>query len=237
MKRRNIIRFIAATIALISAFSLIGCSGNTSSGESEVQDASIAKFAVENNDTAGSDNKDMSSALSRISDRNSIGAIVVTTPDETTVEPTVEATTETTVETTSETTATPTVTPVPTPTPAPASETTASTTAAPTVAETTAAPEPVYETEPTYTEAPETEPAVVAEPEPETQPETQPETEPPYVAEPEPASNVAADGMCYVSRSGECYHRTSDCSNMKNPGYMSIEEAEANGRRPCSKCW
>ena len=238
MKRRILIKLIAATVALFSIFSLIGCTGKTDSGETESQDGSIAKFAVENNDVSDSDNKDMSSALSRISDRNSIGAIVITESDETTAETTVETTVETTTETTSETTAVPTVTPVPTPTPAPASETTASTTAA-TTTEATYDPEPVYEPEPTYTEAPETEPVVVAEPEPEPAPETQPETEPPYVAEPEPepASNVAADGMCYVSRSGECYHRTSDCSNMKNPGYISIEEAEANGRRPCSKCW
>ena len=241
MKRRHMIKIIAAALALFSVFSLIGCAGKTDSGESEAPDGAISKFAVENEDNTGSDNKDLSSALSRVSNRSATGAAVVDFPEETTTETTVETTVETTTETSSETTAAPTVTPVPTPTPVPTStsETAAATTTATTTTEATYAPEPVYEPEPGYTEASETEPAVVAEPEPE--PETQPETEAPYVAEPEPepepASNVAAEGMCYVSRSGDCSLRTSDCSNIKNPGYISIEEAEANGRRACSKCW
>ena len=238
MKRKNLIKLIAATVALFSVFSLIGCTGKTDSSEPEVQDGSIAKFAVENNNVSDSDNKDMSSALSRISDRNSIGAIVVTESDETTAETTVETTVETTTETTSETTAVPTVTPVPTPTPAPASETTASTTAA-TTTETTYDPEPVYEPEPTYTEAPETEPVVVAEPEPEPAPETQPETEPPYGAEPEPEPvvNYAPAGMCYRTETGSCYHSYDHCGNTKTAYLVSIEDAQNDGLRPCSKCW
>lgn len=41
----------------------------------------------------------------------------------------------------------------------------------------------------------------------------------------------------YVSRTGECYHSNPNCSNMKSPLYMTIDEAEARGRRPCSKCY
>ena len=43
--------------------------------------------------------------------------------------------------------------------------------------------------------------------------------------------------MVWVSRTGTKYHSDPNCSNMRDPGYVSIEEAEAQGREPCSKCW
>ena len=41
----------------------------------------------------------------------------------------------------------------------------------------------------------------------------------------------------YVSRTGECYHSCSGCSDMVNPLVMSEDEAIARGRRRCKKCW
>ena len=244
MKRRHILKTIAAVLALFSVFSLIGCAGKTDSGESEAPDGAISKFAVENEDNTGSDNKDLSSALSRVSNRSATGAAVVDIPEETTTETTVETTVETTAETTTETTAAPTVTPVPTPTPAPAStsETAAATTTATTTTEATYAPEPVYEPEPTYTEAPETEPVVVTEPEPEPAPVAEPEPEPVYETTPEttaynPPGQVAEADMCWCSRSGTKYHRISDCCGMTDPIYKSVAEAESEGRSPCKNCW
>lgn len=131
----------------------------------------------------------------------------------------------------------PTETPIPSPTPTPTPET---------------EPDPVYETEyeaPVYEEPEqtygyssdpeyyyETEPEYYqeTEPEPEVEEEVYYEPEPEYYDEPEEQAN---EEMVYVSRKGECYHCRSDCSNMKNPSYMPLSEAEAMGRRPCSKCY
>lgn len=41
----------------------------------------------------------------------------------------------------------------------------------------------------------------------------------------------------YVSRTGTKYHCNPNCSNMSNPYYMTIDEAIAMGRKPCSKCY
>lgn len=43
--------------------------------------------------------------------------------------------------------------------------------------------------------------------------------------------------MVWISRTGTKYHSDPNCSNMRDPGYVTIEEAEAQGREPCSKCW
>ncbi len=43
--------------------------------------------------------------------------------------------------------------------------------------------------------------------------------------------------MVWVTASGTKYHRTSTCSNMKNPSYISLSAAKASGRGPCSKCF
>lgn len=41
----------------------------------------------------------------------------------------------------------------------------------------------------------------------------------------------------WISKSGKKYHRNSSCSNMKNPKQIPIDEAEAQGRQPCKKCY
>ena len=41
----------------------------------------------------------------------------------------------------------------------------------------------------------------------------------------------------YVSRTGSKYHSNPSCSNMKSPIKMTVDEAIATGRTPCSKCY
>lgn len=47
------------------------------------------------------------------------------------------------------------------------------------------------------------------------------------------------EGEVYVasSGSGKRFHITPTCSNMKGAVAMTVEEAEAKGYTPCSKCW
>lgn len=49
--------------------------------------------------------------------------------------------------------------------------------------------------------------------------------------------NQSQSRTVYVSRTGECYHSYSGCSDMVNPLVMSEDEAIARGRRRCKKCW
>ncbi|MGI6700531.1 MAG: hypothetical protein ACOX6G_09530 [Christensenellales bacterium] len=41
----------------------------------------------------------------------------------------------------------------------------------------------------------------------------------------------------WVSRTGNRYHKDSDCSNMKKPIKMTLQEAIDKGRTPCKKCY
>lgn len=41
----------------------------------------------------------------------------------------------------------------------------------------------------------------------------------------------------WCSRTGTKYHSRSNCSNMKNPIYTTLDNAIASGRTPCSKCY
>lgn len=43
--------------------------------------------------------------------------------------------------------------------------------------------------------------------------------------------------MVWIPRTGKRYHRDKDCSGMKNPSYVSIEEAVRRGFTPCKKCY
>ncbi|MGL4665073.1 MAG: ComEC/Rec2 family competence protein, partial [Clostridium butyricum] len=40
-----------------------------------------------------------------------------------------------------------------------------------------------------------------------------------------------------AGNNAKVYHKDSTCSNMKNPTQYTLEEAEAKGLRPCSKCY
>jgi hypothetical protein len=50
----------------------------------------------------------------------------------------------------------------------------------------------------------------------------------------EPATTVVPSEV-WVTKSGKCYHYSQDCSNMKNPTQISIDEAKEK-YLPCEKC-
>lgn len=41
----------------------------------------------------------------------------------------------------------------------------------------------------------------------------------------------------WITESGERYHSSPDCSNMKEPQEVNIEEATKRGYTPCQKCY
>ena len=50
-------------------------------------------------------------------------------------------------------------------------------------------------------------------------------------------TTTANSVLVWVTSSGKKYHSNSSCSNMKTPQQITIEEAQASGREPCSKCY
>ena len=50
-------------------------------------------------------------------------------------------------------------------------------------------------------------------------------------------STTASGTMVWITAKGKRYHRSSSCSNMKNPYTVTLEQAQASGRTPCRKCW
>lgn len=59
----------------------------------------------------------------------------------------------------------------------------------------------------------------------------EPSVEPDAGAVPEPV-----ESRVWVSASGSRYHAKADCSNMKDPAQLSLEEAKARGLTPCKRC-
>ena len=57
-----------------------------------------------------------------------------------------------------------------------------------------------------------------------------------YISNP-PKPSTPVTSMVYVSKTGSKYHRNPNCSNMKNPSCISINEAKSRGLGPCSKCY
>lgn len=57
---------------------------------------------------------------------------------------------------------------------------------------------------------------------------------PTFAPTPEPQSSSE---MVWIPRTGQRYHRKESCSNMKNPSYVTIEEARRLGFTPCKKCY
>lgn len=45
------------------------------------------------------------------------------------------------------------------------------------------------------------------------------------------------ENMVWLSRTGKKYHSNSSCSNMKNSSQVTLSQAQAQGRTPCSKCY
>ena len=54
---------------------------------------------------------------------------------------------------------------------------------------------------------------------------------------PKPQKNSESSEMVWIPRTGKRYHRKETCSNMKNPSYVTIEEAKRRGFTPCKKCY
>lgn len=57
------------------------------------------------------------------------------------------------------------------------------------------------------------------------------------VEEPVVANNSGSSTMVWIPKSGKKYHRSSSCSNMKNPSQVTLEKAQSLGYTPCSKCY
>ena len=56
------------------------------------------------------------------------------------------------------------------------------------------------------------------------------------VEEPVVSNNSGSSTMVWIPKSGKKYHRSSSCSNMKNPSQVTLEKAQSLGYTPCSKC-
>ena len=50
------------------------------------------------------------------------------------------------------------------------------------------------------------------------------------------SSSGKPEQMVWVPRSGEKYHKTSTCSNMKNPREVPLSDAIRFGYEPCKRC-
>lgn len=83
-------------------------------------------------------------------------------------------------------------------------------------------PEPTPTPVPTFTPTPTPTPTPIPTLTPTPTPSSKPETSAAYV---------------WIPKTGSKYHRTSTCSNMKNPSYVTIEQAISRGYTKCSKCW
>ena len=57
------------------------------------------------------------------------------------------------------------------------------------------------------------------------------------VEEPVVSNNSGSSTMVWIPKSGKKYHRSSSCSNMKNPSQVKLEKAQSLGYTPCSKCY
>ena len=57
------------------------------------------------------------------------------------------------------------------------------------------------------------------------------------VEEPVVSNNSGSSTMVWIPKSGKKYHRSSSCSNMKNPSQVTPEKAQSLGYTPCSKCY
>lgn len=57
------------------------------------------------------------------------------------------------------------------------------------------------------------------------------------VEEPVVSNNSGSSTMVWIPKSGKKYHRSSSCSNTKNPSQVTLEKAQSLGYTPCSKCY
>lgn len=47
---------------------------------------------------------------------------------------------------------------------------------------------------------------------------------------------AALESLVWIPKSGSKYHRSSGCSNMKNPSQVTVSEAIRLGYEPCKRC-
>ncbi|MGN2337970.1 ComEC/Rec2 family competence protein [Clostridium cagae] len=51
-----------------------------------------------------------------------------------------------------------------------------------------------------------------------------------------PNTKTQSSNVWVANKTSKVYHSSKDCSNMKSPSEMSLEDAEEKGLKPCSKC-
>ena len=64
-----------------------------------------------------------------------------------------------------------------------------------------------------------------------------PTPRPTVTSTPVPKANSGSGIMVWIPRTGKKYHSNQKCSGMKNPSYVTIEEAKRLGFTPCKKCY
>ncbi|MBQ2784878.1 MAG: hypothetical protein IJF02_00010 [Oscillospiraceae bacterium] len=65
-------------------------------------------------------------------------------------------------------------------------------------------------------------------------PATAPRATEPSIA---PTTSEGTEDMVWIPQSGKKYHIKPNCSGMKNPAQVTIEEAQTMGYTPCKKCY
>ncbi|MBY6916076.1 ComEC/Rec2 family competence protein [Clostridium botulinum] len=51
-----------------------------------------------------------------------------------------------------------------------------------------------------------------------------------------PDTKTKSNSVWIANKTSKVYHSSKDCSNMKSPSEISLEDAQAKGLKPCSKC-
>lgn len=59
----------------------------------------------------------------------------------------------------------------------------------------------------------------------------------PATPEPTPAAQQSNGVMVWIPKTGSKYHSNPNCSNMKNPSQVTLDQAIAWGYEPCKKCY
>lgn len=89
---------------------------------------------------------------------------------------------------------------------------------------------------PDPTAEPTVEPTAEPTPEPTAEPTIAPTAEPAPDPAPAPASAEESQEMVWISKTGKRYHSNPDCSGMKSPRQITLEEAKQRNLTPCKNC-
>ena len=98
-------------------------------------------------------------------------------------------------------------------------------------------PQPSPTPMPTPTQTPAPTPSPTPTPTATVTPAPVPTAEPIVAPAPVIVQEEQKENMVWVPSTGKKYHRHSNCSGMKNPSYVSIDDAIARGYTPCKKCY